>query len=159
MRRTIISCLGLIIGLGTLPASSEGVLGFPFVGVLTMTTTSPECGGNILVDDIFPAIYRPLISPDTIPGALQLYKERQAVRMEDTKKGQFRGSGNYNGTLFDGRGRVQTFTGAYSDVIVSPKGITPGTTEFVTMKGTFTNFDGRVGCTVSIRASFNARAS
>jgi hypothetical protein len=158
MRVGTVAIFGLFTSFCSLPASADPIV-FPYNGLLNITAASPECGGRIQIDDIFAAIYRPLVSPDTTPGALHLYKERQAFRMEDKKKGQFRGSGSYDGVLLDGRGIISTYTGTYSNVVVTPKTIVIGTTEFITMVGTFTNFDNRTDCTVSFRASFNARAS
>jgi hypothetical protein len=159
---TIASCAALAIGASAvLPASGAGLIGYPYQGLLTVETTSVACGGNPVVDDIYTALYAPVLSGfSTGPGVLHLSKLRQAVRMEDTKAfGLFKGSGNYNGTRLTGRGTLETFTGTYSDDVISPKTIEGGVTQFVTIVGSMTNFDGRIDCTVSFRASFAARAS
>lgn len=151
--------LAAMIGSGGLAAQAAPPLDhWPFNGSLHILTTTPQCGSNPDVDEIYSSMYRPLIAGDSNPGALHLYKLRQAVRMVDTSaQGQFRGSGTYNGVQLTGRGTIETYTGAYSGVVVTPATIT-GTTLFVTMRGTITNMDNKTGCTVTFRASFDVRA-
>lgn len=153
------SGLAVAIIATTLPAHSVAPNDhWPFNGLFHVITATLQCGGNLQADEIYTAVYRPVIAGDTQPGALHLYKLRHALRMVDTSiQGQFRGSGNYNGTQFTGRGTIESFGGTYSGVVVSPATIT-ATTKFVTMAGTVTNLDNRTGCIVTFRASFDLRA-
>lgn len=155
---TLLKAACLIVGCAAnLPAHAAApATNWPFQGVLFVSSVT---GGCVAVGDYSTAIYRPKLSGDTLPGALNIIRARFAGAMIDlSTRGQFRGSGNYDYAQTSTRGGFFTVpsAGRYLNFVVKPATIT-ASTEVVTLAGEITNFLGDTGCTVGVKGTFGKR--
>lgn len=102
------------------------------------------------------SIYRPKLRTGDQPSSVSfVWNRAAAIYQKSTSTGQLNGAGNYNGTQIVTRAGLFSFNGAYN--FVTTPAVVTATTVDVTMTGTLTNFQRRVGCTATIRASFTKR--
>lgn len=115
------------------------------------------------VGSIFHSVYRPNLDPAEPPTAVTLVHQRSAVSFFRSSGNAFmNGAGNYTGSFIGGRATIRpnsnagAVTGAYKLKVI-PGTFTAATTTNVDISGTFTNFFGHTGCTITFNASYQRR--
>jgi hypothetical protein len=140
---------GLIAaGLSATPAAAFDPP-FIWVGQMILLSTT-NCGGG--GSDTVAIVFRPKLeaAEENSTISYQFNFASGTARKSDPSL-QFNGTGIYNGSFVTGFATTRTNTGTFN-LNVKPAEVTPGT-KFITFTGSFTNFVGVKGCTVTVRGA------
>jgi hypothetical protein len=162
LRRAAVA--GLAIASLGLTNTGAGAANDPLVvwqGGITITNVNRTCRTRGLpfgVGAQATSVFRPRLVGDEPPSALTMLFGRSAYAfVRQSGPDQMDGSGAYAGPAISGRATVVPggVSGNYNFKI-SPNTITE-TTQFITMKGSVTNFTGRAGCTMAFSGAYSLR--
>ena len=133
-----------------------------YQGVAFVTAVTSACTTNkIAVGDYYTMIFRQQPRPGNTVygGGIQFNSERSAVSYvmpaNTALNGGVQNQPSVSGYGASSEAGPYSFTGGF-DLAISPATLT-STTQVVIMKGTFANFFGYTGCTITIRAALPLR--
>jgi hypothetical protein len=150
------------IALGTMASGALAAAHNPLVvwqGGVTITGLTDACGTGSEVGDLWYSVFRPRLDPAEPVTGLSMISKRSAATFykQSGADDQMHGSGTYVGDWIGGRvtSGSGTNTGNYT-LTITPAVIIE-TTVNVDIKGSITNFENTVGCTLKFRGSYTLR--
>jgi opacity protein-like surface antigen len=133
--------------------------------MVIVTATTPACdpaGRIAAVPNSLLATYRPRMTqgqPNSANSGLSFsYLANYHIIKANVATSKLYGQGNYTGAKIHANvDLVSGYQGTYDFTITPAQAKLSASTEFVTIKGTITNFAGFTGCTVTVRAALARR--
>jgi hypothetical protein len=131
-------------------------------GFLTNTANPPSAcstvGGTGKADTRV-SIFRPHIKASDTPTFLSIVQTRAAISFgnsNETSNPQMNGSGTYNGFGVNSRGKGFSYSGTFSNFVVTPNPVL-STTQVINVTGTLNNYFNTSGCNIKFEAVYVKR--